>query len=89
MQGDINNKHPIMGMISFQLISVDFYFVCIVIGARSDHGLPMSVSNSLREDIDRKKNVFFLALPESPKPPPHDPNSGNLVLLFRTSKTTF
>ena len=36
-----------------------------------------------------KKNVFFRALPESPKPPPHDPNSGNLVLFFRTSKTTF
>ena len=36
-----------------------------------------------------EKNVFFLALPESPKPPPHDPNSGNLVLFFRTSKTTF
>ena len=24
----------------------------------------------LREDINRKKNVFFRALPESPKPPP-------------------
>ena len=33
-----------------------------------------------------KKNVFFRALPESPKPPPHDPNSGNLVLFFRKSK---
>ena len=29
-----------------------------------------------------KKNVFFRALPELPKPPPHDPNSGNLVLFF-------
>ena len=27
-----------------------------------------------------EKNVFFWALPESPKPP--DPNSGNLVLFF-------
>ena len=36
-----------------------------------------------------KKNVFFWALPESPKTPPHDPNSGKLVLFFRTSKTTF
>ena len=33
-----------------------------------------------------KKNVFFRALPESPKPPPHDPNSGNLVLFFWKSK---
>ena len=33
-----------------------------------------------------KKNVFFRALPELPKPPPHDPNSGNLVLFFRKSK---
>ena len=37
----------------------------------------------------KKKNVFFRALPESPKPPPPDPNSGNLVLFFKTSKTTF
>ena len=29
-----------------------------------------------------KKNVFFRALPELPKPPPPDPNSGNLVLFF-------
>ena len=27
-----------------------------------------------------KKDVFFRALPELPKPP-HDPNSGNLVLF--------
>ena len=33
-----------------------------------------------------KKGVFFRALLESPKPPPPDPNSGNLVLFFRTSK---
>ena len=33
-----------------------------------------------------KKNVFFRALPELPNPPPHDPNSGNLVLFFRKSK---
>ena len=30
--------------------------------------------------------VFFRALPELPNPPPHDPNSGNLVLFFRKSK---
>ena len=42
-----------------------------------------------REDINRK-NVFFRALPESRKhPPPPDPNSGNLVLCFFTSKMTF
>ena len=28
-------------------------------------------------------------MPELPNPPPPDPNSGNLVLFFRTSKTTF
>ena len=33
-----------------------------------------------------KKNVFFRALPESPKPPPHDPNLGNLVLFFSEVK---
>ena len=36
-----------------------------------------------------EKNVFFQALPESPKPPPPpppDPNSGNLVLFFQKSK---
>ena len=41
---------------------------------------------SLREDINEKKNVFFRALPKSPKPLPPDPNSGNLVLFFWTSK---
>ena len=40
----------------------------------------------LREGVNRKKNVFFRALPELPTPPPHDPNSGNLVLFFRKSK---
>ena len=29
-----------------------------------------------------EKNVFFQALPKLPNPPPHDPNSGNLVLFF-------
>ena len=32
-----------------------------------------------------KKNVFFRALPELPKPP-HAPNSGNLVLFYQKSK---
>ena len=39
-----------------------------------------------REGVNWKKNVLFRALPELPKPPPHDPNSGNLVLFFRKSK---
>ena len=33
-----------------------------------------------------EKNVFFRALPELPNPPPHDTNSGNLVLFFPKSK---
>ena len=46
-----------------------------------------SYRERLWEDINRKKNIFFRALPESPKPsPPHDPNLGNLVLFFRKSK---
>ena len=36
-----------------------------------------------------EKNVFFRALPESPKPPPPDPNSGNLVLFFGRQKRRF
>ena len=36
-----------------------------------------------------EKNVFFRALPKSPKPPPHDPNSGNLVLFFLRQKRRF
>ena len=43
---------------------------------------------TLREAINRKKNVFFRALPESPKPPPN-PNSGNLVLFFGRQKRRF
>ena len=33
-----------------------------------------------------EKNVLFQALPESPNPPPPDPNLGNLALFFRKSK---
>ena len=36
-----------------------------------------------------KKDVFFRALPELPKPPPPDPNSGNLVLFFLRQKRRF
>ena len=46
-----------------------------------------AIAMFLREGVNGKKNVFFRALPEFPKPPPpHDPNSGNLVLFFRKSK---
>ena len=33
-----------------------------------------------------EKNILFQALPESPKAPPPDPNSGNLVLFFLDAK---
>ena len=36
-----------------------------------------------------KKNVFFRTLPESPKPPSPDPNSGNLVLFFGGQNSRF
>ena len=36
-----------------------------------------------------KKNYYFRALPKLAPPPPHALNSGNLVLFFRTSKTTY
>ena len=44
---------------------------------------------TIREDINRKKTFSFGHCPNHLNPPPHDPNSGNLVLFFRTSKTTF
>ena len=40
----------------------------------------------LREDINRKKTFSFGHCPNHLNPPPHDPNSGNLVLFFRKSK---
>ena len=36
---------------------------------------------NIREDLNRKKNVFFRALPELPKPPP-PPQFGQLGPLF-------
>ena len=53
--------------------------------------LPLRISRPdfrklVREEVDWKKNVFFRAVPELPKPPPPDPNLGNLVLFFRKSK---
>ena len=44
---------------------------------------------TIREDINRKKTFSFGHCPNHLNPPPHPPNSGNLVLFFRTSKTTF
>ena len=41
-----------------------------------------------RPQLNKKKNVFFRALPESPTPPP-DPNSGNWVLFFGRQKRRF
>ena len=35
----------------------------------------------------REKNVFFRALPESPKPPPPDHNTGNDVLAHITERS--
>ena len=49
----------------------------------------LDLIKSTREDLNRKKNVFFRALPESPNPPPPDPNSGNLVLFFGRQKRRF
>ena len=43
----------------------------------------------IREDINRKKNVFFRVLPESPNPPPPDPNLGNFVLFFGSQNSRF
>ena len=36
----------------------------------------------IREDLNWKKNVFFRALPELPKPPPPWPQFGQLGPLF-------
>ena len=50
--------------------------------------MAMTTMMRLREDLNRKENVFFRALPESPNPPP-DPNLGNLVLFFGRQKRRF
>ena len=44
------------------------------------------LDNQSKGRLQWKKNVFFRALPESPNPPPPDPNSGNLVLFFSDVK---
>ena len=54
--------------------------------------LNLNIAYTLQEasykgrDQLKKKNVFFRALPELPKPPPHDPILGNLVLFFSEVK---
>ena len=59
----------------FQLSSLPQFYFCV------------DICNCALKKTSMKKNVFFRALPESPKPqPPPDPNSGNLVLFFRKSK---
>ena len=45
--------------------------------------------NLAKGRLPTKKNYFFRALAELALPPPHALNSGNLVLFFRTSKTTY
>ena len=43
-------------------------------------------TSKLREDLNREKTFSFGHCPNHLNPPPHDPNSGNLVLFFRKSK---
>ena len=40
----------------------------------------------VREEVNRKNTFSFGHCPNHLNPPPHDPNSGNLVLFFRKSK---
>ena len=57
--------------------------IMLLIAVYRDAG---GLDNSGKGRGQLKKNVFFWALPKFPNPPPLDPNSGNLVLFFRTSK---
>ena len=43
----------------------------------------------VREDIGTKKTFSFGHCPNPLNPPPHDPNSGNLVLFFGRQKQRF
>ena len=76
-----------LSLTGWQIIYCPFQFLAVVGGESAQAEL--ASTEVVKERHQFKKNVFFWALPESPKPPPHDPNSGNLVLFFRTSKTTF
>ena len=49
-------------------------------------GLPYELLTLLREGFNEKKTLSFGHCPNHLNSPPHDPNSGNLVLFFRTSK---
>ena len=65
-------------------------------GARAGGSLARRTTSSTRNQVSiatiglcnpKKNNVYFRALPKL-APPPLPPNLGNLVLFFRTSKTT-
>ena len=78
------NHIPHLGIINIQFLPLLWYSkVCFDLW-RNIFFLHLITKE---RDPLKKKNVFFRALPELPKPPPpHDPNSGNLVLFFRKSK---
>ena len=46
-------------------------------------------TKQLREDIRRKKNVFFRALPESPNPPPLTPIRATWSFFFGRQNSRF
>ena len=68
-------------ILTVMLLIMMIMVVVIIMSASAGWGWPFLFLGK----ASMKKNVFFRALPESPNPPP-DPNSGNLVLFFRTSK---
>ena len=69
----------------FWHLSQENLFVCSFMSTLGKIFVTFAAGKRLfvREGFNEKKNVFFRALPP---PPPHDPNSGNLVLFFRKSK---
>ena len=71
------------------VLGVSLREVCVDLSGEADSvvhlQLHLHICNQGRDQL--KKNVFFRALPELPRPPPPtDPNLGNLVLFFQTSK---
>ena len=70
----------------------NFTFIVDVIGPASTDANKL-LNNSvivihvcLREGVNEKKTFSFGHCPNHLNPPPHHPNSGNLVLFFRKSK---
>ena len=61
------------------LIQCEPAMLCNFQGIQQKHCLPKYRNAKGRGQL--KKNVFFRALPELPKPRPPGPNSGNLVLF--------